>query len=59
MFFSSCSISTGVGFGTFSTVSGTARMVPAEAPKMFIGSKRSAPVDKTLKATLLTQSYRM
>ena len=45
--------------GTFFTVSGTVRMVPAEAPKMLIGSKRSAPVDKTLKATPLTQSYRM
>ena len=29
-------------------------MVPAEAPKMLIGSKRSVPVDKTLKAALLS-----
>ena len=29
-------------------------MVPAEAPKMLIGSKQSVPVDKTLKAVLLS-----
>jgi len=29
-------------------------MVPAEAPKMLIGSKQSVPVDKTLKAALLS-----
>ena len=45
---------TGASPGTFFTVSGTARMVPAEAPKMLIGSKRSVPVDKTLKAALLS-----
>ena len=38
--------------GTFFTVSGTARMVPAEDPKMLIGSEQSAPIHKT-------QSYRM
>ena len=45
---------TGASPGTFFTVSGTARMVPAEAPKMLIGSKQSVPVDKTLKAALLS-----
>ena len=45
---------TGASPGTFFTVSGTARMVPAEAPKMLIGSKRSVLVEKTLKATLLS-----
>ena len=45
---------TGASLGTFFTVSGTARMVPAEAPKMLIGSKQSVPVDKTLKAALLS-----
>ena len=45
---------TGASPGTFFTVSGTARMVPAEAPKMLIGSKRSVPVDKTLKVALLS-----
>ena len=44
----------GASPGTFFTVSGTARMVPAEAPKMLIGSKQSVPVDKTLKAALLS-----
>ena len=29
-------------------------MVPAEDPKMLIGSKQSVPVDKTLKAALLS-----
>ena len=29
-------------------------MVPAEAPKMLIGSTQSVPVDKTLKAALLS-----
>ena len=47
-------IRTGASPGTFFTVSGTARMVPAEAPKMLIGTKRSVPVDKTLKAALLS-----
>ena len=47
-------IRTGASPGTFSSVSGTARMVPAEAPKMLIGSKQSVPVDKTLKAALLS-----
>ena len=32
-------IRTGASPGTFSTVSGTARMVPAEDPQMYIGSK--------------------
>ena len=45
---------TGASPGTFFTVSGTARMVPAEAPKMLIGRKQSLPVDKTLKAALLS-----
>ena len=45
---------TGASPGTFFTVSGTARMVPAEAHKILIGSKRIVPVDKTLKATLLS-----
>ena len=44
---------TGASPGTFFTVSGTARMVPAEASKMLIGSKSSVPVDKTVKAALL------
>ena len=44
----------GASPGTFFTVSGTAQMVPAEAPKMLIGSKQSVPVDKTLKAALLS-----
>ena len=47
-------IKTGASPGTFFTVSGTARMVPAEAPKILIGSKRIVPVDKTLRATLLS-----
>ena len=47
-------IRTGASPGTFSTVSGTARMVPAEAPKMLISSTQSVPVDKTLKAALLS-----
>ena len=38
----------------FFTVSGTVRMVPAEASILLTGSKRSVPVDKTLKATLLS-----
>ena len=29
-------------------------MFPAEAPKMLIGTKESVPVDKTLKAALLS-----
>ena len=29
-------------------------MVPAEAPKMLMGTKESVPVDKTLKAALLS-----
>ena len=45
---------TGASPGTFFTVSGTARMVPAEAPKMLIGRKQSLPVDKTRKAALLS-----
>ena len=45
---------TGASPGTFFTVSGTARMVPAEAPKMLIGSTQSVPVDETLKAALLS-----
>ena len=36
-----CQNRTGASPGTFSTVSGTARMVPAEAPTMLIGSKQS------------------
>ena len=46
---------TGASPGTFFTVSGTARMVPAEVPKMLIGSKQSAPVDETPKAILFSQ----
>ena len=45
---------TGASPGTFFTVSDTARMVPAEASKMLIGRKQSVPVDKTLKAALLS-----
>ena len=44
---------TGASPGNFFIVSGTARMVPAEAPKMLIGSTQSVSVDKTLKAALL------
>ena len=40
--------------GTFFTVSGTARMVPAEASKMLIDSKQSVPMEKTLNAALLS-----
>ena len=45
---------TGASPGNFFTVSGTARMVPAEAPKILIGSERSVLAQKTLKATLLS-----
>ena len=45
---------TGASPGTFFTVSGTSRMVPAEAPKMLTGSTQSVPVDETLKAALLS-----
>ena len=39
-----CSNRTGASPGTFFTVSGTARMVPAEDLKMHIGSKQRADI---------------